>query len=448
MQAAEQALIDAGTSVDALMHTAGKGVADWVWRIAAGRPVTVLCGPGNNGGDGYVIAETLRAKGLAVTAVAPIAPATPAAKNARRQLKSAVASTGKGVSGAILVDCLFGSGLSRSLSAEHMLLLRDLASRHEFLIAVDMPSGVSSDDGKPLNDGLPQYQLTVALGAWKYAHWLMPSAAQMGARRLVDIGVNPVENTAQLVRQPQLGAPIASAHKYTRGLCAVVGGEMSGAAILSCEAAMHAGAGYVKLLSDLTSSARPADLVVSAEGFDDDRVSSFLVGPGLGRGAGAAARLATTLATAKPTVLDADALVLLRPDMLDAETSYIATPHAGELDRLCKNFAVVASGKINRARALAKSSGMVIIAKGPDTVIAAPDGRVAIAGPASSWLSVAGTGDVLAGIVAGRLATGACAWEASQQAIWLHSEAARDLSGPFTASELAGKVSAAYAACL
>jgi len=109
---------------------------------------------------------------------------------------------------------------------------------------------------------------------------------------------------------------------------------------------------------------------------------------------------------------------------------------------------VVASGKVNRARALAKSSGMVIIAKGPDTVIAAPDGRVAIAGPASSWLSVAGTGDVLAGIVAGRLATGACAWEASQQAIWLHSEAARDLSGPFTASELAGKVSAAYAACL
>ena len=223
---------------------------------------------------------------------------------------------------------------------------------------------------------------------------------------------------------------------------------MPGATLLAAEAAMHAGAGYVKLLSESNPSARPADLVVSAEGFDDDRIASFLVGPGLGRGPAAAARLATTLATAKPTVLDADALVLLKPDMLDDEASYIATPHAGELDQLCKNFAVVASGKVNRARALAQASGMVIIAKGPDTVIAAPDGRIAIAGTASSWLSVAGTGDVLAGIAASRLATGESVWEAAQQAVWLHGEAARGLSGPFTASELAGKVSSAYAACL
>jgi len=448
MQAAEQALIDAGTSVDALMQIAGRGAAQWIWRIAAGRSVTVLCGPGNNGGDGYVIAETLRANGLAVTVVAPMTPATPAAKNARKAFKQAAASSGKNVGGAVLVDCLFGSGLSRPLSAELMLILRDLASRHEYRIAVDLPSGVSSDDGQLLNDGLPDYDLTLALGAWKFAHRLMPAATKMGGCQLVDIGVAEAGSAASVIAKPQLTAPQPSAHKYSRGLCVVVGGEMSGAALLACRAAMHGGAGYVKLLSEDARISAPADLVVAADGLDDQRISSILIGPGLGRGDKAVVQLGKALATKKPAVLDADALMLLKPEMLPVDGKYIATPHEGELDRLCKNFAIVASGKLDRARALAAASGMVVIAKGPDTIIAAPGGQIAAAPDAKSWLSVAGTGDVLAGIAASRLAAGEQLFEAAKQAVWLHGEAARLAGGPFTASELAGKVAAAYAACL
>ncbi len=452
MLAAEQALIDAGSSVDELMQIAGIGAAEWVWRIAAGRSVTVLCGPGNNGGDGYVIAEVLRARGLPVNVVAPMAPKTPAAMNARRAYKGTAATSGKGIDGAVLVDCLFGSGLSRPLSAELLLLLRDLASRHRYRIAIDLPSGIASDSGETLNDNLPENTLTLALGAWKYAHWTMPACGTMGERKLVPIGITAPTESAALVGRPVLAAPAPDAHKYTRGLCAVVGGEMPGAAFLSCKAAMHAGAGYVKLLSERMERAVPADLVVDRKILDvalgDKRIGAVLVGPGLGRSDEASAALRTTLAWCRTAVLDADALTILTPDMLREDGIYIATPHEGELEQLCRSFAVIAKSKREKAQALAKASGMVIVAKGPDTIIAAPDGRTALARPASSWLSTAGTGDVLAGIAVSRLATGAEPFEAACQAVWLHSEAARLSGTAFTATELAGKVADAYAACL
>lgn len=452
MRAAEQAVIDAGSSVDKLMQTAGRGAAEWVWRIAAGRPVTVLCGPGNNGGDGYVIAEFLRECGLPVAVVAPIPPATPAAQNAKRACQVKSVTSSKNVHGAILVDCLFGSGLSRALSAELMLLLRDLASRHSYRIAVDVPSGIASDSGALLNHNLPDYSLTLALGAWKYAHWTMPGCAQMGERKLVQIGVICLADSAQLLTRPTLPAPPSNAHKYIRGLCAVIGGDMPGAAVLSCEAAMHAGAGYVKFLGENTNTVVPADLVVDRRNLDialgDKRINALLVGPGLGRGDHAEAKLQTALRQHRNVVCDADALMLLAPEMLAESGKYIATPHEGELNQLCRSFAVISTSKREKASALAKASGMVIIAKGPDTIIAAPDGRLTIARPASSWLSTAGTGDVLAGIAASRLATGLKPFAAACQAVWLHSEAAR-LAGPaFTATELAGKVADAYAACL
>ena len=184
MQAAEQALIGAGTSVDDLMQIAGDGAAEWVWRVAAGRPITVLCGPGNNGGDGYVIAENLRVRGLGVQVIAPISPKTAAARNARKNFGGSVLSSGNGVRGAILVDCLFGSGLARSLSAELLLLLRDLTEHHPIRIAVDLPSGIESDTGAMLNDWLPQNDLTIALGAWKFAHWKLPARKLMGRESL------------------------------------------------------------------------------------------------------------------------------------------------------------------------------------------------------------------------------------------------------------------------
>ena len=225
MRSAEQALIDGGETVGSLMQTAGQGAAGWVWRVAAGRPVTVLCGPGNNGGDGYVIAETLRARGLDVAVVAPLDPATEAAREARAAFRG---ETGGGGTGGVFVDCLFGSGLTRPLG-ELAPLVRSLAGSHRHAVAVDLPSGVESDSGALLDEDLPRYDLTLALGAWKFAHWTMPAMERMGERRLVPIGVGAVEGAAQLLQRPHLAAPARDAHKYTRGLVLVVGGVMSGA---------------------------------------------------------------------------------------------------------------------------------------------------------------------------------------------------------------------------
>src|SRR5690606_6751444 len=159
------------------------------------------------------------------------------------------------------VDCLFGSGLARPLSPDLVQLLRELAHAHSRLIAVDLPSGIESDSGAALNEGLPQNDLTIALGAWKFAHFLAPASALMGAKRLVPIGVAEVAGAARLVRKPRLSAPACDAHKYSRGLLALVGGEMPGASMLAAQAAMHGGAGYVKLLADAPPPVTPPELV-------------------------------------------------------------------------------------------------------------------------------------------------------------------------------------------
>jgi ADP-dependent NAD(P)H-hydrate dehydratase / NAD(P)H-hydrate epimerase len=207
MRAAEDALIAAGTSVDALMQIAGRGAAEWVWRISGGRSVTVLTGPGNNGGDGWVIAEAIRERGGDVAVIAAAEPATAAAKLARSLYRGEVRDAGAKLHGEVLVDCLFGSGLTRPLSAEHTALLSRLAAAHDKRVAIDLPSGVDSDLGQPLNLGLPGYDLTVALGAWKFAHFLMPAAAGMGALRLVEIGVPAVAGAAEAIVQPRFAAP-------------------------------------------------------------------------------------------------------------------------------------------------------------------------------------------------------------------------------------------------
>lgn len=454
MRKAEQALIDAGTSVDALMQVAGRGAADWVWRMAGKARVTVLCGPGNNGGDGYVIAEAIRERGGEAVVVAASEPKTDAARNARAAFGGEVLGPDANAHGEVFVDCLYGSGLTRPLSDGDLSLLTRLASRHRHCVAIDLPSGVQSDSGMQLNDGLPQYDLTVALGAWKFAHLLMPAAAGAGTLRLVEIGIGAVESAAQMVSRPQIAAPYPAAHKYTRGMLAVVAGKMPGAALLACEAAQGAGAGYVKLFADRRPPNAPFDLVVEtstlADVLTDDRNTAILCGPGLGRDAQARERLTISLADPVPVVLDADALVLLGPrNLAERQAATIATPHEGELVRLESAFDCEGSGsKVERARALAAASEMVVVAKGPDTVIASPDGRIACAPRASSWLSTAGTGDVLAGAIASRVAAGVPAFEAACEGVWLHGEAARLCPAAFSASHLAARIPAALAACL
>lgn len=453
MRAAEDALISAGISVDALMQIAGRGAAEWVWRVAAGRSVTVLCGPGNNGGDGYVIAETLRARGGPVTVIAATEPKTDAARNARALFGGTILGPDAAIRGDVFVDCLFGSGLTRALSDENAALMSSLASRHAYRIAIDVPSGVESDSGAVLNPGLAQFDLTIALGAWKQAHLLMPAAGQMGHLRLVGIGVSPVDRAGQVIGQPTLSEPACDAHKYRRGLLGIVAGAMPGAAQLAARSAQGAGAGYVKLLGPSKTDV-PSDLVLDArplsESLADRRWSALLVGPGLGRDARALESVIEVLAQPVPIVLDADALTLLTPRLLGQRSApTIVTPHDGELAALETAFGCEDRGsKVDRARDLARVSGMIVVAKGPDSLVATPDGIVAFARRGSSWLSTAGTGDVLAGAIASRLANAQSPFAAACEGLWLHGEAARLAGGPFTAGQLAERVAQAYAACL
>jgi hydroxyethylthiazole kinase-like uncharacterized protein yjeF len=362
-----------------------------------------------------------------------------------------VRTSGGQASGEVFVDCLFGSGLARPLSGEHALLLRDLANRATLRIAIDVPSGIDSDTGEALNDKLPRFDVTLALGAWKFAHCLAGARAFMGTQRLVPIGIAPVDSAARRISRPRLSAPASDAHKYSRGQCGIVAGPMSGASLLSAMAAMRAGAGYVKLLGcdeDRGPAALVCDRAPLEEALDDKRLKAVLIGPGLGRGEEARRTLRTALAKAQSLVLDADALHLLGPDMARADLPAILTPHDGELDALCRAFAVIAEGRRARAQALAAASGMVVVAKGPDSFVASTEGALAIGPHAPSWLSVAGTGDVLAGIIASRLATGSAPFEAACDALWLHAEAARQCGPAFIADDLAARVSDAVAACL
>ncbi len=446
MQAAEQALIDGGETVSSLMETAGTGAADWVWRLAAHRPVTIVCGPGNNGGDGYVIARVLQERGLAVSVVAPFEPRTEAARAARAAWGGEPVQEGRG---GVFVDCLFGSGLTRALDDDLAACLCQLARGHELAIAVDLPSGVDSDGGELLNDELPIYDLTIALGAWKFAHFMMPAMEIMGERRLVDIRVAHSDESAQLAAPPLLFEPDTDAHKYRRGLLGVIGGAMPGASLLAAQAAMHGGAGYVKLFTTYEIGA-PAELVVEQDSLSsllaDERLAAILIGPGLGRDSEAQAKLAWTLGCDIPTVCDADALHMLEPSMVEGRSApLIITPHAGELAALGNSFGTVGLDRIDEVRELAEAIEGVVVAKGPDTIIAAAGEPVTLMPRASSWLSTAGTGDVLAGLIASQLAVGSGRpSELAVNGCWLHREAAR-LAGPaFTAGTLIDHIPSAY----
>lgn len=450
IRAAERA---SGAGEWTLMQRAGAGAAEWVWRVAAGRAVTVLCGPGNNGGDGYVIAEALRRRGLAVAVVAPVEPATEVARQARESYAGPVMQELDTGRAPVLVDALFGHGLSRPLGPPFAGLLERALAVHDTAIAIDLPSGVASDSGGWLGAAW-QAHLTLALGAWKPAHWLMPACADMGERRLIDIGLSCGDTATRLSLRPVLRRPAADSHKYTRGLVAIVAGAMPGATLLAAEAAMRSGAGYVKLLGERPPPAAPAELVVDdapvADALDDARIGAICMGPGLGRGDAARAVLDAVLDARRPAVIDADALYLLDWDALEGvdTTRLLLTPHAGELAALCRAFDVPEGDKPARVCALRDATGATVLAKGPDTLLAPAAGGLVYFRAASPWLSVAGTGDVLAGIAAGRLAQHGDAARTAEEAAWLHREAARSAGAAFTAGELARAVRPALAAFL
>ena len=455
MQEAERVLIDGGISVQELMRRAGQGAAQMIWRISADLPTLVLCGPGNNGGDGYVLAQWLLEKGADVCVAAPSEPKTDAARNARSQWRGKTVALTDAKPASQFVDCLFGTGLTRAVGGDWIDDFARLFAGAKRRVAIDLPSGVESDHGTLLNEIQP-FDLTIALGAFKPSHFLEPARSQMGSLVGIDIGIT-ADSQLKILPKPRISGPTAQDHKYSRGLVAVVAGAMAGAVQLTAMAAQRSGAGYVKIFASPRFEApHPSIVVETVQDSDelrqklaDNRISALVVGPGLGRDERAEALLAVALEVNAPLVLDADALMLARSRFAElvanrsAET--VATPHTGE-------FAGLAPGalghKIDDSRKLAAQSGCTILLKGSDTVIASPDGQTSISAHSCPWLSTAGTGDVLAGIVASRLASGVSGYRAACEGQWLHSRAAQLAGSAFTPEMLVDELPAALQECL
>ncbi len=455
MQLAEQTLIDSGISVQELMCRAGEGAAQMIWRISADLPTLVLCGPGNNGGDGYVIAQWLLDKGVDICVAAPVEPKTEAAKHAKSLWRGKTLTLADAQPATQFVDCLFGTGLTRAVDDDWFNHFARLFAGAKRRVAIDLPSGVESDHGTCLNQ-IAEFDTTIALGAFKPSHFLEPARAKMGNLVGIDIGI-AAESKLEILSKPRLSGPTAQDHKYSRGLVAVVAGAMAGAAQLTALAAQKSGAGYVKIFASPGFEAPHPSIVVETvqdigdlqQNLADDRISALVVGPGLGRDERAEALLAAALSVDAPLVLDADALVVAGSRFTElvkeraAET--IATPHTGEFAGLAPD---ALQHKIEDVRKLAAQSGGNILLKGSDTVIASPSGQASISAQSCPWLSTAGTGDVLAGIIASRLAIGVSGYSAACEGQWLHSRAAR-LAGPaFTPEMLIDQLPATLQECL
>lgn len=436
MRAAEQRAIDAGSSVSALMERAGQGIADWVRRLAAGAETLILCGPGNNGGDGYVAARILAQHGLSVRVAALAEPRTAAAVEARESWNGPVESWTEAQPAPVFVDALFGTGLARALDPQVSQRLQILTLSARLSFAADLPSFAHSDTGEDRGAPSASFDVTLALGALKPAHCLEPSASRCGAVRVIDLGLAPTSRIETLAI-PSIPRPGPTAHKYSRGMVAIVSGAMHGASELAARAAYRAGAGYVLLLTGGLPQ-QPHAIVRTpwrADSLEDSRIGAVVIGPGLGRDDRAREKLAAALASPHPLVIDGDALHLLDlADLKARSAATILTPHAGEFAAL---FGETDGGKLDRALDAAARSNAVILFKGADTVIAHPDGRAKLLSRLSPWLSVAGTGDVLAGAIAALLAQHSqTPFEAAAAGAWLHAEAAAQLDRCFLADDL------------
>lgn len=454
------AVQDGGTSL-VLMERAGQAVAGEALRmLPKGGHVLVLCGPGNNGGDGFAAARLLREQGCQVRV---------ALLGDRAALKGdaavMAARWGDGIESAgarlvlagvdLVIDALFGAGLARPLSGEAAKIVAALGASGLPVLAVDVPSGLDGTSGQAAGP-VVKASRTVTFFRFKPGHLLLPGRELCGERVLADIGI-PVSvlgriKPAARINAPGLWRPVfpqsaADAHKYQRGHAIVVSGpaHRTGAARLGARGALRTGAGLVTLACTpdavaIVAAHLTAIMVEPFEGprglagvLADSRRNGVLIGPGAGVGLATRLLVQVALEHEAACVLDADALTSFTIDQDDdaepvvthlflqikekPERPVVMTPHEGEFSRV---FGALAGSKLERARAAAAQSGAVVVLKGPDTVIAAPDGRVAINANAPPWLATAGSGDVLAGFVLGLLVQGMPAWEAACAAVWLH----------------------------
>jgi len=460
MGEADRLTVVAGTSVSQLMENAGRGVADEVVRRWSARPVTVLCGPGNNGGDGLVAARYLAAAGwkVRVALLGPREKLTDAARhNAERWGQPVEALTPAVIDGAaLIIDAVFGAGLSRPLAGAPRETLAAAAAQRIPIVAVDIPSGVHGDTGENL--GAVAAVLTVTCFRKKPGHLLFPGRALCGELVVTDIGT-PVEVLDQIVpntfeNDPRLWLdalpkPHQGGNKYTRGHALISGGyPMTGAARMAARAAARVGAGLTTIAvpeialpiyaGALTSiMVKPLAAPTDFEALlDDERLNAFLIGPGAGVGEETRARTLALLATHRATLIDADAITSFKDEqaalMRAISGPCVMTPHEGEFTRVFD-----ASGdKLTRTRRAATRSGAVIVLKGADTVIAAPDGRAVINSNAPPTLATGGSGDVLSGMVLGLLAQGMDNFLAAAAAVWLHGAAAAAFGPGLIAEDL------------
>ncbi|WP_028970699.1 bifunctional ADP-dependent NAD(P)H-hydrate dehydratase/NAD(P)H-hydrate epimerase [Sphingomonas sp. URHD0057] len=439
MRAAEQAAIDAGTSVEQLMERAGAGLAEAAYRFAGPLPTLVLCGPGNNGGDGYVAAQSLRARGVEVRVAALGDPRSEAAQWARSQWDGEVeVLSGETGSAPLVIDALFGTGLKRGLEDVVAQQLSRLCDRAVAKVASDLPSGIETDGGAELSEVLA-FDLTVTFGALKPAHRLFPAMRKCGRIALADIGI-AAETHWHEIAPPGLPGLDPGGHKYDRGLVHALAGKMPGAIALAATAAARMGAGYVRVSTSRPIEGLPASIVqVDTAEVNDPRIGCLLVGPGMGE---IPQLLTLALTSRAPKVIDAEGITQLgEPERLRGQDAII-TPHAGEFAKL---FGQIEGSKADQALEAARRSGAVVVYKGPDTIVGSPDGRVSFAPPAPAWLASAGTGDVLSGMIAALRARGIPAFEAACAGVWLHGRAA-EIAGPaMIADDLAAAIPGAIA---
>jgi len=472
MERADRLTIAAGTPGFALMLSAGQAVAEAAMQLVEEGAILVVAGPGNNGGDGFVVAAELAARGREVSVMLLCD---------RDSLQGDAASAAKGWKHpvlpfnpqaigkpALIIDALFGAGLNRPVTGEPHDVIEAINANGAPVLAVDLPSGINGTSGAVMGVAVRATE-TVTFFRRKPAHLLLPGRIHCGRVQVADIGIDPhvleeirpqtFENIPQTWREA-FPVPRIDGHKYARGHAIVVSGDIAatGAARMSARGSLRAGAGLVTLASPRDALAvnaaaltavmvRPIDTVVEfAELLADRRFNACVIGPGAGLGERTRNFVLTALSAKRGLVLDADALTSFAeaPDRLfeaikaSHDPQVVLTPHEGEFPRLFSDISNKhpLRSKLERVRAAAERSGAVVLLKGPDTVVASPDGRATIAANAPPWLATAGAGDVLSGIIAGLLAQGGAAFEAASIGVWMHGEAAREAGPGLIAEDL------------
>jgi hydroxyethylthiazole kinase-like uncharacterized protein yjeF len=482
---ADQLTISGGTPGIVLMERAGRSVADCAGEmVKSGASILILCGPGNNGGDGFVAARCLSGRGYQVSV---------GFLGQQTALRGDAALAAESWSGPVLplkgisldridlvIDALFGAGLNRPIESEARVALEKVAASGVPVLAVDVPSGVEGNSGQVLGFAVPATR-TVTFARPKPAHLLYPGRRLCGPVVVKDIGITDATiseiGPKLFVNGPWVwpsipARPEEEGHKFRRGHLLVVSGgiESTGAARLAAQAGARVGAGLVTVASPsdalVVNAAALTDIMVrradGAEGLsgllNDPRRNAVVLGPGAGIGVITRSQVDLVLESGRAAVLDADALTSFEGEAatlaarIHATRAHeaVITPHDGEYSRLFNDEKEILhlKDRLSRARKAAEFLGLVVVLKGPDTVVASPDGRAVISTNGTPWLATAGSGDVLAGAIGGLLAQGHKAFEAAAAGVWLHAEAGRKVGPGLLAHDLPQALRAVIAGLL